>query len=1354
MIKNLVTELFKMDRNLKQRLLIFCLVFSAGFTTLSGQPFDPFTKITDDNYVESDPVVEGDYIVYSRKNIANDNGIFLYHIPTGDTTRIMSCDHGNFTNIDISGDRIVWQQHNGSDWDIYNYLISRPDIGAYPLIDFEDNQVSPVIHGDILVWVDGRGDNFSANIYMYDIAKVEIKQITTDEDFQQSNPDVYGNFIVYQDGRNGNQDIYLYVISTEEEIQITDNEKDQRNPCIWKKRIVWEDKRNYDWDLYLYIIDYFPDIDPVKFNQPVFTGNSIGDINGYDQINPRMNDDYIVFQDKRNYTWDIYIYTFLNPLIGKTQPLCEEMKGQTEPAIWNNTVVWTDEREYSGSGLYFTNIWMWEKPPGVDLTISIDDDPDPVGIGEDLNYLILVSNFGDQPAYNPSFTFNIPSEVEFLTMSGAGSGGYYRVGDVLHCLLDSIPARTTDTITITVRTALEAILESSALIESVEEDLNPDNNSATCRTNAIWLVPSDIDEGTKPSIAVDGFGRPHFCYLTDYEGKLMYATIRNGVVETKVLDNSEYNYSPAITVDGANNVHIAYSNYEGTSYNNKSLFYIAKKDGSWGSPTQITTGIGEGESVCIRADKYDSLHISFLTGLWSDVHLKYLVKSGGWAYKLDLDSVSLSASFDLDSACHAHFVFFDDTEEGFSYMTNSPVGIWGEREPVQEDWRGGQLESLVCDIAVDHLSRPHVSYVASVLEYGNESYKYAMKSGTSWSDELLELGKYAGSHNSIAVDPSGNPHICFHNPLTERLMYKWKEEGVWHQRVVDIFEGMDIWWTSTDIAMDRYGFSHIVYIRGDQIVYVTNAQPVPEPIMTLSPQSLDFIERTVGDTTAARRIAIGNEGEADLVITDISIAGNDSANFSISRSSCSIITPGDSCSVDVKFNPNSMGDKHASLWITSNDQISPETEISLEGTGVLGILHDFGSLDFGDVKLGDSAVIDYRLTNVGNTSLIVQSIIIGTGDRDDFYYTDFPEVPFIIDDGDTTSFKLVFKPTEEGARSVSLLLYTTGGDISRFLTGTGVIPSYKVTGRIQLPDNSLVDEGWIYLINMDENSPHPMFYYKPLEGVDSFLFTALPEFNISLKFQPDETDFPGYLVTYLGDTPYMEEADVFLLDHDVDDIVINLIEAPPSGTGTASVSGLLIEDEGKKAGMQISKAMNAGEGTPLAEVPVYLVNLAGDIEYSDVTDVAGEFDFETISIGEYLLKVDYNAIPMDGQNDTLKVTDENQEFELMVVISNAEISCDITKLSTNSDIRDEFSLKLYPNPFSEILNLELNITDKDEVIFEIYDLSGRCVLNGRKILMPGTTRKIQIETDLLDEGCYVMRLSMRGEKYNLKLLKL
>ena len=59
------------------------------------------------------------------------------------------------------------------------------------------------------------------------------------------------------------------------------------------------------------------------------------------QFSPSISVDRVVWQDKRNGNWDIYL---ANLSTGEETPICTDPSKQAHPVISGETVVWTDER--------------------------------------------------------------------------------------------------------------------------------------------------------------------------------------------------------------------------------------------------------------------------------------------------------------------------------------------------------------------------------------------------------------------------------------------------------------------------------------------------------------------------------------------------------------------------------------------------------------------------------------------------------------------------------------------------------------------------------------------------------------------------------------------------------------------------------------------------------------------------------------------------------------------------------------------------------------------------------------------------------------------------------------------------
>jgi hypothetical protein len=105
--------------------------------------------------------------------------------------------------------------------------------------------------------------------------------------------------------------------------------------------------------------------------------------------------------------------------------------------------------------------------------------------------------------------------------------------------------------------------------------------------------------------------------------------------------------------------------------------------------------------------------------------------------------------------------------------------------------------------------------------------------------------------------------------------------------------------------------------------------------ITVSPLSLDFGDQDIdAGATLSQTVVITNAGTAPLHITSVSIAGPDSTDFAIvSGGGAVTLTPGQTRTVRVTFDPSSTGSKSADLQIVSDDTSEPTVDVALSGTG-------------------------------------------------------------------------------------------------------------------------------------------------------------------------------------------------------------------------------------------------------------------------------------------------------------------------------------------------------------------------------------------------------------------------------------
>jgi hypothetical protein len=102
------------------------------------------------------------------------------------------------------------------------------------------------------------------------------------------------------------------------------------------------------------------------------------------------------------------------------------------------------------------------------------------------------------------------------------------------------------------------------------------------------------------------------------------------------------------------------------------------------------------------------------------------------------------------------------------------------------------------------------------------------------------------------------------------------------------------------------------------------------PKISVSPPSVNCGNLNPGGTSESA-VTIKNSGKGDLVISSITISGNNPSDFS-QTNHCTTIAAGSSCAVTVTFGPTSGGKKSATLSITSNDPKKPTTNVKLSGS--------------------------------------------------------------------------------------------------------------------------------------------------------------------------------------------------------------------------------------------------------------------------------------------------------------------------------------------------------------------------------------------------------------------------------------
>jgi hypothetical protein len=210
----------------------------------------------------------------------------------------------------------------------------------------------------------------------------------------------------------------------------------------------------------------------------------------------------------------------------------------------------------------------------------------------------------------------------------------------------------------------------------------------------------------------------------------------------------------------------------------------------------------------------------------------------------------------------------------------------------------------------------------------------------------------------------------------------------------------------------------------------------------LSKTLLTFENQTVNITSATQSISLSNTGTTTVSISQLSLSGMNSLDFSETNTCGSSLPAGNSCSISVAFRPSSFGPRTADLTIADNASGSPQ-HVTLNGMGTASpqpVAMAFPvSLTFPSqtVKTASPAM-SVTIRNTGSASLTIISIVISGANAAEFTQKNTCTATTAV--GADCSISVVFTPAAPGSRTAQIVITdnASGSPQQVGLSGTGM----------------------------------------------------------------------------------------------------------------------------------------------------------------------------------------------------------------------------------------------------------------------------------------------------------------------------
>ncbi|MBI4649362.1 MAG: carboxypeptidase regulatory-like domain-containing protein [Bacteroidia bacterium] len=289
-----------------------------------------------------------------------------------------------------------------------------------------------------------------------------------------------------------------------------------------------------------------------------------------------------------------------------------------------------------------------------------------------------------------------------------------------------------------------------------------------------------------------------------------------------------------------------------------------------------------------------------------------------------------------------------------------------------------------------------------------------------------------------------------------------------------------------------------------------------------------------------------------------------------------------------------------------------------------------------------------------------------------------------------------------------------------------------------------------------------------LIGADGsfFMHNFLPDEYI-LKVLVDTGYYPDVVNSYYH--PFHPEyswdsAGIIILDcGQLLEANIIMYEIAPLGfPGSGLISGtILYFPGGLKTDNQkgISTAFGKATGDPVPGAEIYIEQEPSEEPIANIeTDTSGYYEFGNIPDGDYSIWVEIPGFPMLSTyeftvNDTNTVFD-GLNFYVDTTANDGNIDTVLTQIP--EEINEYIEISVYPNPFTDYLNISYKLNYESDVNLSVYDATGKLISN----LTKGTQGQGEYKYAFASKnyktlsGTYIIQLRVNKAIYLKKIVQI
>ncbi len=258
-------------------------------------------------------------------------------------------------------------------------------------------------------------------------------------------------------------------------------------------------------------------------------------------------------------------------------------------------------------------------------------------------------------------------------------------------------------------------------------------------------------------------------------------------------------------------------------------------------------------------------------------------------------------------------------------------------------------------------------------------------------------------------------------------------------------------------------------------------------------------------------------------------------------------------------------------------------------------------------------------------------------------------------------------------------------------------------------------------------------------GLYSFSGVADGDYLVKAAIEVGSDEYDNYLPTYHVDVLYWDEATTITVPGNVGALYnIDMVSGTNPG-GPGFIGGLIIDGANFTSGQVEIR----GDGDPLENVSILLLTETDMPITHTISNAQGEFEFPNLAWGTYKLVVE-----VLGKEQGIKFITIGPDNQTGFV--NFEVN--ETYVTRIEDVLNGASLKVFPNPVDDNMNIQIEIRQNTNLNISVNNLLGKTIFLENKDLSEGI-QTMNINLKNLPSGIYFLNLSDGQEIISHKIMK-